>query len=287
MYGLLIVNAFLHSEKFATIYSMLCSAFAQRGIELKLTTNADVLVNTAAKWERIPDFALFWDKDVRLCQYLEAKGIKAFNNSRAIEICDDKGLTAIALDGMVKMPRTILAPLNFFEQYASFDFLKEVERTLGYPLVVKERYGSFGSGVYLARDYGELLDIVVGTKSKPLLFQEYIMTSYGRDVRLQVVGDNVVASVMRVNEKDFIANVTHGGAMYRYEATEAQREMALTACRAVGLDFGGVDILFGELDEPVFCEINSNAHFKNIFDCTGINTAEYIADYVKSYYEKS
>ncbi len=285
MYGLLIVNAFLNSEKFAAIYGMLQSAFAKHGIALVLKTNADILVNTGARWDEPPDFALFWDKDVRLCQYLEGKGIKTFNNAKAIEICDDKGLTAIALDGIVKMPRTVLAPFSFFDRYASLGFLKEVEKSLGYPIVVKERYGSFGSGVYLARDYGELLDIVVDTKSKPLLFQEYIVTSYGRDVRLQVVGDKVIASVMRVNEKDFIANVTHGGAMYNYDATRAQREMALSACRAIGLDFGGVDILFGELDEPIFCEINSNAHFKNLFECTGINAAEHIALYVQSYYE--
>ncbi len=286
MYGLLIVNAFLNSEKYSTINEMLQAAFTKRGIELQMKTNAEVLVDTAAKWERKPDFSLFWDKDIRLCQYLESKGIRTFNSSKAIEICDDKGLTAITLDGIVKMPRTILAPLTFFERYGSLTFLKEVEKTLGYPLVVKERYGSFGAEVYLARDYAELLDIVMKTKSKPLLFQEYIMTSYGRDVRIQVVGNEVVASVMRVNEKDFIANVTHGGAMYSYEATAPQKEMALKVCKAIGLDFAGVDILFGELDEPVFCEVNSNAHFKNLFDCTGINAAEHIAEYIKSQYER-
>lgn len=285
MYGLLIVNAFINSEKFDAIHKMLKEAFNKYGIELALKTNADILVNTAANWERLPEFALFWDKDIRLCQYLESKGIKTFNNSKAIEICDDKGLTVIALDGTVKMPRTILAPLTFFEKYGSLNFLKEVEKTLGYPLVVKERYGSFGKQVYLARDYSELLEIVIKTKSKPLLFQEFVVTSYGRDIRLEVVGDKVIASVMRVNEKDFIANVTHGGAMYNYEATPAQKEMALLASAKIGLDFGGVDILFGELDEPVFCEINSNAHFKNLFDCTGVNAAEHIAEYIYNYYE--
>ncbi|NCA66837.1 MAG: RimK family alpha-L-glutamate ligase [Clostridia bacterium] len=285
MYGLLIVNAFLDTEKYVTINNMLQQAFSKYGIELVKKTNADILADTAATWDTKPDFAIFWDKDIRLCQYLESKGIKTFNNSKAIEICDDKGLTAIALDTIVKMPRTILAPMTFFDTYSSLAFLKEVEKTLGYPMVVKERYGSFGAQVYLARDYSELLEILIKTKTKPLLFQEYIVTSYGRDVRIQVVGDKVIASVMRVNEKDFIANVTHGGAMYNYTATPAQKEMALTACRAAGLDFGGVDILFGDLDEPIFCELNSNAHFKNLLDCTGVNAAEHIAEYIKNWYE--
>lgn len=284
MKGVLIVNAFLNTEKYETINSMLKDAFAKYGIALEMKTNADILVSTEAVIDK-PDFAVFWDKDIRLCQYLESKGIKTFNNSKAIEVCDDKGLTAITLDGVVKQPRTVLAPLTFFDNYGSLAFVKEVEKILGYPMVVKERQGSFGEQVYLAKDHSELLAIIIKTKTKSILFQEYIVTSYGRDVRMQVVGDKVIASVMRVNEKDFIANVTHGGAMYPYEPTEAQKAMALKVCRAVGLDFGGVDILFGEMDEPIFCEINSNAHFKNLFDCTGINTAEHIAEYVKNYYD--
>ena len=48
----------------------------------------------------------------------------------------------------------------------------------------------------------------------------------------------------------------------------------------MNLDFAGVDILFGENDEPILCEVNSNAHFKNILDCTGVNVAQCILDYI-------
>ena len=57
--------------------------------------------------------------------------------------------------------------------------------------------------------------------------------------------------------------------------------MALEVCRELGLDFGGIDILFGEDDMPVFCEANSNAHFKNLYDCTGINVADAIISYIR------
>ena len=58
--------------------------------------------------------------------------------------------------------------------------------------------------------------------------------------------------------------------------------MAVDACRALSLDFAGVDILFGPGEKPVLCEVNSNAHFKNLYDCTGINAAESIIRYIKS-----
>ena len=63
-------------------------------------------------------------------------------------------------------------------------------------------------------------------------------------------------------------------------ATKEQAQMAIDVCRELNLDFAGVDIMFGKEGEPVLCEVNSNAHFKNIYDCTGVNVAESILDYI-------
>ena len=38
--------------------------------------------------------------------------------------------------------------------------------------------------------------------------------------------------------------------------------------------------MFGEAGEPLLCEVNSNAHIKNILDLTGINIAEKIMAYI-------
>ena len=48
----------------------------------------------------------------------------------------------------------------------------------------------------------------------------------------------------------------------------------------LNLDFAGVDILFGENDEPVLCEVNSNAQFIGLKSCTGVDVAEYIIKYI-------
>lgn len=36
-----------------------------------------------------------------------------------------------------------------------------------------------------------------------ILFQEYIQSSYGRDLRLQVVGQEVVSCMKRISDTDF------------------------------------------------------------------------------------
>lgn len=62
----------------------------------------------------------------------------------------------------------------------------------------------------------ELLAVMKQSDSVEFLFQEMIENSTGRDVRLQVVGDEVVASMYRYSENDFRANITAGGKMKDY-----------------------------------------------------------------------
>ena len=83
----------------------------------------------------------------------------------------------------------------------------------------------------------------------------------------------------RYSDTDFRANVTIGGKMRNYTPTSEEKKMAVKAVKKLGLSFGGVDIIYGE-DGPVICEVNSNAHFKNILDCTGVNAADEILKYI-------
>ena len=117
-------------------------------------------------------------------------------------------------------------------------------------------------------------------RTTEILFQRFVEHSRGRDIRLQVVGDRVVGSMLRHSERDFRANITAGGAMEAYAPTEEEVQLALDAARAVGADFAGVDLLFGE-EGPLVCEVNSNAHFKNLQDCTGVDTAREILAYIR------
>ena len=134
----------------------------------------------------------------------------------------------------------------------------------------------------MVKDPEELRSKVKQLGTKPVLFQEYVATSFGKDIRLQVVGKQVIASMYRYSaDGDFRANLSIGGRMKAYIPTEDQCELALRCCEIIGLDFAGVDFLFGENDVPIVCEVNSNAHFKNIFDCTGVNAADAIIAHIR------
>lgn len=73
--------------------------------------------------------------------------------------------------------------------------------------------------------------------------------------------------------------------MHAYQPDSEAIELAVKACRAVNCDFAGVDLLFGP-EGYLVCEVNSNAHFKNLLECTGVNTAWYILQYIKKQGDK-
>lgn len=273
----LVVNGFVNWDKFDTMYDLLIKAFADYGCELVKTTNTDLMDELNKPFPKA-NFALFWNKDINLAKRMEKSGIRLFNSAHALEYCNDKSLTAVAASHLPR-PKTMIAPHTFLP-YTKLSFLDKVESTLSYPIIIKECFGSFGNQVWLVKNREELEARVMKITPRPMIFEEYIAESYGRDMRLHIVNGKCVASVIRIaKEGDFRANVTNGGKMYPYIPTEKEKELAIQAAAAVGAEFAGVDLLFGK-NGPVLCEVNSNAHFKNLLDATGINVAEYIAEYI-------
>lgn len=279
----LVTNEFLHSNKFTEINLWLVEAAKKRKIELEIKTNTEIMAVLGSGYHQKESisFVLFWDKDVRLAKYLESLGYLVANSSDAIAACDDKSLTQILLQSKgIPMPKTVIGPMTYANiGYTNYHFLDRVEQELGYPMIVKECFGSFGMQVYEAKNRTELLSIVQTIGAKPMLFQEFIAQSAGKDVRIHVVGGQVITSMYRYSvDGDFRANITNGGLMKPYEPSEQEKALAIESTKVLGLDYAGVDLLFGENGKSLVCEVNSNAHFKNIYDCTGVNVADAIID---------
>ena len=281
MRGLLVVNKFLNTDKFSDIYSRLSSAFGAQNAELSLCTNADFLSDAGSPlvFSEKPDFILFWDKDVLLARRFEGAGIPVFNSSKSIEICDNKAKMHLALQGL-PMPETYISPMTFPNiGFSDLSFLNEIERKLSYPIIIKEAFGSFGAQVYMANDRTALFEVTKAHETVPLIFQKPVAESLGRDIRINTVGGRAVAAMMRKSGGDFRSNITLGGETVPYTPTDAEISLAEEASRRLGLDFAGVDILFGA-SGPVLCEVNSNSHFKSTFDCTGIDLSSLIAEHI-------
>ena len=281
MRGWLIVNSFMNTDKFVSLYEMLSTAFKKHNVTLDIKKASDISLEVGANIINKPDFAIFWDKDIYLAERLEKSGVRLFNNKKAVLLCDNKILMYQALkENNIKIPRTFIAPKTFEGlNYHDRSFLKEVIDEIGFPIVVKEAYGSFGEQVYLANNEASLNKIIDSIGYKDFLLQEYIASSKGKDVRINVVGDKAIVSMLRENDNDFRSNISSGGHGSIYQPSKEFIDLALKATKALGLDFAGVDVMFGK-DGPILCEVNSNPQFASTLKATGINLADYIADYI-------
>ena len=277
----LVINSFMDNQKFKNLYELLSLAFKKHNVSLEIKTARDISLEVGANIQNKPDFAILWDEDIYLAERLEKMGVRLFNSARSVLLCDNKILMYQELaDKGVRIPRTFIAPKTFEGlNYSKRDFLNNVIDEIGFPMIVKEAYGSFGEQVYLANDKESLNKIVDSIGYKDFLLQEFIASSQGRDIRINVVGDKAIVSMLRENKNDFRSNISSGGSGSKFDPKPEYLDLAVKASKALGLDFAGVDVLFGE-DGPIICEVNSNPQFASTLKATGINLADYIAEYI-------
>lgn len=286
--GYIISNGYINLQKMKDLVKQFENLFNKYDCDVNILNTSKVFPviesNGFIKFDGLEnnsDFILFWDKDVLLADVLERAGHRLYNRAKPIEICDNKIFTHyyLANNGII-MPKTIPAPL-IFEGSPFYDdnFINVVEKQLGYPMIIKEAYGSFGNQVYLCNNKQEVKEICLKLKYKPHLFQKFIQESSGKDIRIFIVGGKMVASMLRENENDFRANISNGGKMTYINPPQEYIDVALKAAKIIGLDYCGVDLLIGK-DGPILCEVNSNAHFKNIQICSGIDVAEHYVKYI-------
>lgn len=283
--GLFISNAFLRGPLYDRVKQVFLESAQAEGVILLPRTNSDVLTvcngGLTCNVNEDIDFIIFYDKDIRLAQALTMTGKRLFNSAAAIEACDDKALTHLKLSQAgIPQPKTILCPKAFpVTGYSHFEFLDYAGEVLGYPMVIKERFGSLGEQVYLAHGRDEAESILKSINGREAILQEYV--TEGTDLRINIVGGKYIAAMRRISDGDFRANISCGGRAERAYPSEEETELALKSCRALGLDFAGVDILWKRDGTPVVCEVNSNAHTNGFYACTGINAADYIIRYIK------
>jgi gamma-F420-2:alpha-L-glutamate ligase len=213
-------------------------------------------------------------------RHLEQQGVLVLNSSTSIETGKDKLHTHQILSAHgLPLPRTMLVkfPVD----------VEQVGKLLGFPVIVKTVSGVQGNGVYLCEDrvkLQDLLDLLAATRSSAnLLLQEFIKTSYGRDLRVLVIGGKVVACIERASaDGGFKANFSRGGMVRPYRVAPKIEKLALEAARLLGLDIAGVDLLFDGRNNFKICEVNSCPGFNAIESCSPVDIPAQIYEYVRA-----
>lgn len=157
------------------------------------------------------------------------------------------------------------------------DRLSEFRPAFGPDAVYKTAIGTNGGGTWRVDEHHSFTAKVGNRRA---FLQRFIGTrDHPRDLRVYVVGDEVVGSMFRyAPEGDWRTNVALGGEVE--DASEHVSAELLAVAReataAMGLDYAGVDLIEGE-DGWYVLEVNPTAGFKGLYRATGRSPAPYIA----------
>lgn len=217
-------------------------------------------------------------------KYLEHAEVPIVNSPKSVSISHDKFESFLALDDKgIPVPKTILVKdLNQAEKMAS---------KIPLPFVIKPVSGSWGRDTYLVHNLEDVHHNLENLSERAwymdsgILLQEFVENP-GRDIRVFVIGDEVVASMYRyAKEGEWRTNVALGAIGKNCEPNDEIKELSLKSVKAIGGDIMSVDLIEGPEGLRVL-EVNGAADFKGLTESTGVNIAEKIVDYLVNQFKK-
>jgi ribosomal protein S6--L-glutamate ligase len=293
-------DAPLRTMKFAVLsqrpelYSTqrMCKAILERGHEVALldyrrcymkiashrptiTYDGEVLEGFDAVIPRISAAHSFYGTAV--VRQFEMMNVYCVNGSQAIARSRDKlrSLQILAKKG-IGMPVTGFA-------HTTTDVQGLIDMVGGTPLVIKLLEGTQGIGVVLTETNPAATSVIEAFRGLEanILVQEYIAESGGQDLRCFVVGERVVASMLRKGAPgEFRSNLHRGGTAEAVKLTPEERTTAVRAAKAMGLRLAGVDILRSH-HGPLVMEVNSSPGLEGIEAATSKDVAGKIVRFIE------
>jgi ribosomal protein S6--L-glutamate ligase len=254
---------------------MHCDLLIEEG-EFKVVYNNEILLKPDFVIPRIGSSATFYGTTV--VRHFEQMGVPMLNSAMGIFNSRDKFRSIQLLAAQnIRIPSTYFSDdLHLAE--------KIIENKLGFPFILKVLEGTQGVGVYLVNDPIEATTLFnkFSQDQVKVLLQEFIAEFKGKDIRAFVVGNKVVAAMLRVASGDeFRSNLHRGGKGELVVLSEDEKELAIRAVRVLNLEVGGVDILRSQKGSMVI-EVNSSPGLEGIEGVSQVKIAEEIISYIEN-----
>ncbi len=151
-----------------------------------------------------------------------------------------------------------------------------------FPLIIKSKVGSLGTGIYKVNSEQELNNIMASynllDNNYQYLIQEYIEEAKV-DYRVMVLGGKVKYVLKREAQNgEFRSNYNLGSKVSKVESNKEIEELVSKVYNNFKLNIMGIDLIKKE-NKYIVCEINSNPGFKG-YDSLGNNFVEEFTNYL-------
>jgi ribosomal protein S6--L-glutamate ligase len=214
---------------------------------------------------------------IAVLRHLEARGSVSINPSHAIELAKDKYASIQCLAGQgLPVPETVYLK-DPFQFDRAFELLGDP------PYVLKLPEGAQGIGVLIAESKSSAESMVdaIWRLGSDVLIQQFVAGSYGQDIRVFVLGTEIVSSVRRTAKNGrFRSNVHLGAEVASAELSTEQRNLALKSAEIHGLNMAGVDLAETSDGRTLVLEVNASPGLEGVERATGLDVAGQIVNYV-------
>jgi RimK family alpha-L-glutamate ligase len=203
---------------------------------------------------------------------LENLGVRVVNSASSIERTVDKYFTSFLLaDAGIPTPRTLVTE-DFRTALAACLEMKDV--------ILKPLFGSEGKGMVRISDEETAYRVLRAWELNRYIYyiQEYL-PHFQKDIRAFVVGDNVVAAMLRTGT-GWKTNYSKGAKVETATLSAEMEDLALRAVHLLKLDYAGVDLMPAEDGRIYVLEINSIPGWRGLQKTTSQSIAARIIDSV-------
>ncbi|HIP84807.1 MAG TPA: RimK family alpha-L-glutamate ligase [Methanothermococcus okinawensis] len=247
------------------------------GMDIKFEYRGkDILQLDALFLRDLGDTANYYSYDV--LKFIEHY-IPVINPTEVLENCGNKFKTSVLLDiNKVPHPRTLITG----DIDKAIEWIEEVGEC-----VLKPIFGNGGEGLYrlknrspntlnLLREYRKRYNV--------LYLQEFIDTpgEEYRDIRVFVVGEEVVAGMYRISN-NWITNIHQSGRAEQCEITPEIENIGLKAKKALGILYGGIDIIEDREGNLQVLEVNGAPSWKALSKVSQIDITRRLVEYILEY----
>lgn len=218
-----------------------------------------------------PDFVIMRNMDPLFNEQLERMRIPCFNSHHVSVICNDKARTHQYLAGKgIPMLDTY---------FSTSDELLAGNLPLPFPFIIKSRTGRGGGEVFLVEDLVQLEAAVAQLSARSIILQP-VAGSPGKDLRVYVLGKEIVGAVLRFNQTSFKANYTLGGQAEAYTLSDMERSIVDKIIQQFDFGLVGIDFLFDEEGRVLFNEIEDVVGCRTLCLTSDINIVKKYLEFI-------
>ena len=221
------------------------------------------------------DFAVVRTIAPELTKHLESLGIPCFNNGLTSRVANDKWQTYLFAKGLG-------IPLMHTVRPRSYD---EMADDLGLPFVIKTVDGHGGSEVFLVENEQKCKELFSYLSPDKLIAQA-MCSEPGADMRVYVLGGEILAAAKRISHSDFRSNFSLGGEARIVDVPEGVKGVISKIAGELVCDFVGIDFIRHE-GEWVLNEIEDVVGTRMLYSLTDIDAAQVYVEYILNRIEKT